>query len=142
MKTFCKVTVLGHVGADPEVRFAPNGNCVATFNVYTNERWKDRDTGTTKEHSERHRVVTFGRTAEIVRDYLKKGNPVLIEGKLQTRKWQDKDKVDRYTTEIVGNEINLLASAPGNGAGHAASPQQPQTAGDDSGQPEYEPNPF
>jgi single-strand DNA-binding protein len=108
MKTFCKVTVIGHLGADPEARHSPDGRCIASFSLGTNEQWKDRNTGETKEKVEWHRVVCFGRLGEVARDYLKKGQAVYLEGKLQTRKWKDKDGQDRYTTEIVVNELNML----------------------------------
>lgn len=108
MKTFAKVTILGHVGKEPESRYGTSGSCMTTFVVYTNERWKDKTSGETQERSERHNIVSFGRIAEIARDYVKKGAPIYLEGALRTRKYQDQDKKDRYITEIVLNEINLL----------------------------------
>lgn len=110
MKTFAKVTILGHVGKEPESRYGTSGSCMTTFVVYTNEKWKDKTSGETQERSERHNIVSFGRIAEIARDYVKKGAPIYLEGALRTRKYQDQEKKDRYITEIVLDEINLLPS--------------------------------
>lgn len=105
-----KVILIGHLGADPEVRSMPNGTAVATINVATGETWKDKQTGEKQERTEWHRVVIFQRLAEIVRDFLKKGSQVYIEGRLQTRKWQDKNGQERFTTEIVANDLQMLGS--------------------------------
>lgn len=103
-----KVILIGNLGQDPEVRHTTDDNSVATITVATNEQWKDKNTGEQVTKTEWHRVVFFRRLAEIVGEYLKKGSPVYIEGKLQTRKWQDKEGKDRYTTEIVANEMQML----------------------------------
>jgi single-strand DNA-binding protein len=105
-----KVILIGNLGADPEVRHMPNGAAVATINIATSETWKDKQTGEQHDRTEWHRVVLFQRLAEIVGEYLKKGSKVYIEGRLQTRKWQDKNGQDRYTTEIIANELQMLDS--------------------------------
>lgn len=111
-----KVILVGHLGRDPEVRYAPNGQAVANVTLATSESWKDKNTGDRQERTEWHRVVFFGRLAEIAGEYLKKGAQVYVEGRLQTRKWQDKDGMDRYTTEIVANDMQMLGSRAGAGA--------------------------
>lgn len=105
-----KVILIGNCGQDPEVKYMLNGNAVANLTVATSESWKDKNTGEQKENTEWHRVVFFRRLAEIAGEYLKKGSKVYIEGKLQTRKWQDQSGNDRYTTEIVANEMQMLDS--------------------------------
>lgn len=113
-----KVTLIGNLGRDPEVRSSQNGLIIATVSIATTEAWKDRATGQLQEKTEWHRVVFFGRLAEIVRDYLKKGSKVYVEGRLQTRKWTDQQNIERYTTEIVANEMQMLDSR---GAGSGGS---------------------
>jgi len=110
-----KVILVGNLGKDPEVRYMPNGNAVANITLATSESWKDKQTGETQEKTEWHRVVMFRRLGEIAGEYLKKGSQVYIEGKLQTRKWQDNAGNDRYTTEIVANEMQMLGSRGGGG---------------------------
>lgn len=105
-----KVILIGNLGVDPEIRYMPSGEAVATLRVATSETWKDRQTGEQQERTEWHRVVLFGRLAEIAGEYLKKGRQVYIEGSLRTRKWQGQDGQDRYTTEIVGREMQLIGS--------------------------------
>lgn len=119
-----KVMLIGNLGQDPEVRFMPNGNAVANVTVATSESWKDKSTGANQERTEWHRVVFFRRLAEVVGEYLKKGSKVYIEGKLQTRKWQDQSGQDRYTTEIVADQMQMLDSRQQNGAGYQ-QPVQP-----------------
>ena len=109
-----KVILVGNLGADPEIRTSPNGSVIANLRLATGEAWRDQQ-GQMQERTEWHRVVMFGRTAEIARDYLKKGSKLYIEGRLQTRKWQDKNGQDQYTTEIVGNEMQMLDRAGGGG---------------------------
>ena len=110
-----KVILIGNLGTDPEVRHMPNGAAVATINIATSESWKDKQTGEQQERTEWHRVVLFQRLAEIAGQYLKKGSKVYIEGRLQTRKWQDKTTgQDRYTTEIVTNDLQMLDSRGAN----------------------------
>jgi len=111
-----KVILVGNLGQDPEVRYMPNGNAVANITVATSETWKDKNTGDNQEKTEWHRVVMFRRLGEIAGEYLKKGSKVYIEGKLQTRKWQDKNGQDRYTTEIVADQMQMLDSRGGGGA--------------------------
>ena len=112
-----KVILIGNLGNDPEVKYMPNGGAVTNVTIATSENWKDKSTGEQKENTEWHRVVFFRRLAEIAGEYLKKGSKVYIEGKLQTRKWQDQSGNDRYTTEIVANEMQMLDSRGGGGGG-------------------------
>jgi single-strand DNA-binding protein len=105
-----KVILIGNLGKDPEVRYMPNGQAVANVTIATSETWKDKTSGEQKEQTEWHRVVFFRRLAEIAGEYLKKGSKVYIEGRLQTRKWQNKEGQDQYTTEIVANEMQMLDS--------------------------------
>lgn len=103
-----KVIIVGNLGNDPEIRQLPSGGVVASISVATSENWKDKQTGEQQERTEWHRIALFNRLGEITRDYLKKGSKVYIEGSLRTRKWQDKNGQDRYTTEIVANEMQML----------------------------------
>ena len=105
-----KVILIGNVGGDPEVRYMPNGNAVTTLSIATSETWKDKQTGEKQDRTEWHRVVFFNRLGEIAGEYVKKGTKIYIEGSLRTRKWQDQQGADRYTTEIIGNEMQLLDS--------------------------------
>jgi single-strand DNA-binding protein len=127
-----KVILVGNLGNDPDVRYTANGAAVSNISIATAESWKDKDTGEQQERTEWHRVVFFGRLAEIVAEYLKKGSQVYVEGRLQTRKWQDKDGNDRYTTEIVANEMQMLGSRSGAGSYEQSSPapaHEPAPAG-------------
>ena len=108
-----KVILIGNLGQDPEVKYMPNGNAVANITVATSESWKDKNTGEQVDKTEWHRVVFFRRLAEIVGEYLKKGSKIYIEGKLQTRKWQDKNGKDNWTTEIIASEMQMLDSRGG-----------------------------
>lgn len=121
-----KVILIGNLGNDPEQKSMPNGNAVTTISVATSEGWKDKQTGQQQERTEWHRVVFFNRLAEIAGQYLSKGSKVYIEGSLRTRKWQDNAGVDRYTTEIVGNEMQMLDSRGMEGGNYApqSAPQQ------------------
>jgi single-strand DNA-binding protein len=103
-----KAIIAGHLGQDPEVKYMPSGAAVANISVATTESWKDKSTGEKQERTEWHRVIFFGRLAEVVGEYLNKGSQVYVEGRLQTRKWTDKNGVERYTTEIVANEMQML----------------------------------
>ena len=112
-----KVILIGNLGADPETRAMPSGMTVANIRVATSENWKDKQSGENKERTEWHSVAMFGRLGEIAGEYLKKGSKVYIEGSLRTRKWQGKDGTDRYTTEIIANEMQMLDSRGGGGMG-------------------------
>ncbi len=112
-----KVILIGHLGQDPEVRYMPNGNAVVNMTLATSENWKDKTTGETKEKTEWHRVVLFGKLAEIAGEYLRKGSQVYIEGSLQTRKWQDQNGLERYTTEVIvniGGTMQMLGNRSSN----------------------------
>ena len=111
-----KVILIGNLGQDPEVRYMPNGNAVANVTLATSESWKDKNSGEMQERTEWHRVVFFRRLAEIAGEYLKKGSKVYVEGRLQTRKWQDQNGQDRYTTEIVADQMQMLDSRGGGGS--------------------------
>ena len=112
-----KVIVVGNLGQDPDTRYMPSGSAVTNITVATNESWKDKQTGEQKDRTEWHKVAMFGRLAEIAAEYLRKGSQVYIEGKLRTRKWQDKQGNDRYTTEIVADEMQMLGGRGGAGGG-------------------------
>lgn len=107
MASVNKVIVVGHLGKDPEVRYRDSGDAVANFSLATSETWKDKS-GTKQEKTEWHRVVFFGRTAEVAAQYLKKGSLVYVEGRIQTKRWTDKEGVERYSTEIVGDRLQML----------------------------------
>jgi single-strand DNA-binding protein len=126
-----KVILLGNLGQDPEVRYAANGNAITTLSVATSETWKDKNSGEQQEKSEWHRVVIFGKLAEVAGQYLRKGSKAYFEGKLATRKWQDQSGNDRYSTEIVvdgfGGVLQMLDSKPGEQQQPAQQPQQQQS---------------
>lgn len=132
-----KVILIGNLGQDPEVRYMPNGGAVANLTLATSESWRDKQTGETKERTEWHRVVIFGKLAEVAAEYLKKGSQVYIEGALQTRKWQDQSGQDRYTTEVVvniGGVMQMLGGRGGEGSqGGQGSWGQPQSGGNQFG---------
>jgi single-strand DNA-binding protein len=128
-----KVILVGNLGADPETRYMPSGSAVTNLSVATSESWKDKQTGEQKERTEWHKVAMFNRLAEIAAEYLRKGSQVYIEGKLRTRKWQDRDGNDRWTTEIVADEMQMLGGR-GGGGGSA-----PMSSGQDSGPPSSPP---
>ncbi len=132
-----KVILIGNLGNDPEVRYMPDGGAVANITVATSEQWKDKQSGERQERTEWHRVVLFRRLGEIAGEYLKKGSKVYIEGKLQTRKWQDQNGNDRYTTEIVANELQMLDSRGSEGGSgfNQHPPAQSQSAGEKPGNP-------
>ena len=123
-----KVILVGNLGKDPEVRYMPNGNAVANITLATTESWKDKQSGEQQEKTEWHRIVMFRRLGEIAGEYLKKGSQVYIEGKLQTRKWQDNSGNDRYTTEIVANEMQMLGGRGGGGSAGFSSDSAPAQA--------------
>ena len=115
MASVNKVILIGNLGRDPEVRYTPNGNAVCNLRVATTRTWKNRDSGERQEETEWHSVVLYDRQAEVAGEYLKKGRSVYIEGRLKTRKWQDKDGNDRYTTEVVAEEMKMLGGREGMG---------------------------
>jgi len=117
MASVNKVILIGNLGRDPETRYTADGAAVTNITIATSDRWKDKATGEMKEATEWHKVAFFGRLAEIAGEYLKKGRPVYVEGKLRTRKWQDKEGQDRYTTEVIGDNMQMLGSREGMGGG-------------------------
>ena len=134
-----KVVLIGRLGKDPEIRYFKDGTAVANFTIATSEEWKDKETGDKKERTEWHRIVAFRRLGEICGEYLSKGRQVYIEGKLQTREWEDKDGNRRWTTEIVAREMQMLGSRDqGQGNRDADSYQPPGMSGPQSGQTEPE----
>lgn len=148
-----KVILIGNVGGDPETRYLPNGNAVTNITLATTDSWKDKQTGQQQDRTEWHRVVFFGKVAEIASQYLKKGSQVYVEGRLQTRKWQDQSGQDRYTTEIVvdmGGSMQLLGGRGGNDEGmrpaaasapRSAAPAQAPAAAPRAPQPAQQPMP-
>ena len=116
-----KVLIIGNLGSDPEIKYTSSGSAVANLSIATSERWKDKNTGEQKEQVEWHRVVLFSRLAEIAEQYLKKGSKVFVEGKLQTRDWEDAEGKKRYTTEVIAKELTMLDSK--SGSDNAPQPQ-------------------
>jgi single-strand DNA-binding protein len=119
MASVNKVIIVGNLGRDPETRYMPNGEAVTNIAVATTESWKDKNTGDKKEMTEWHRITFYRKLAEIAGQYLKKGSSVYVEGRLQTRKWTDKDGVERYTTEIIADTMQMLGGRPGAGSSAA-----------------------
>ncbi len=140
-----KVILIGNLGNDPDVRATRIGNSIATFSVATSEHWKDRHSGEPKEKTEWHRVVIFGKLAEIAQQYLHKGSKVYLEGKLQTRKWQSDDGIDRYSTEVVidgfSGQLQMLDARRDNRPPHPATVEQPAIPASDTTKPEPEVRP-
>jgi single-strand DNA-binding protein len=124
MASVNKVILIGNLGRDPETRYMPDGGAITNISIATTENWKDKN-GEKQEKTEWHRVAFFGKLAEIAGEYLKKGSQVYVEGRLQTRKWQDKDGADKYTTEIVANAMQMLGSRQGMGGGGADRGEPP-----------------
>ncbi|HXF65486.1 MAG TPA: single-stranded DNA-binding protein [Burkholderiales bacterium] len=130
MASVNKVILIGNLGADPETRYLPSGDAVTNIRIATTERWRDKG-GEQQEHTEWHRIAFFGKLAEIAGEYLRKGSPVYVEGRIRTRKWQDKDGQDRYSTEIVADRMQLLGSR---GGGPEAAAREPaETAAGNAG---------
>lgn len=135
MASVNKVIIVGNLGRDPETRYMPNGEAVTNVAVATTESWKDKSTGDKKEVTEWHRVTFYRKLAEIAGQYLKKGSSVYVEGRLQTRKWTDKDGVERYTTEIIADSMQMLGGRPGAGSSapmdddYSSAPAPRQNAG-------------
>jgi len=124
MASVNKVIVLGNLGRDPEVRYTPSGSAVCNLRIATTRNWKNKDSGERMEETEWHSVVLYDRQAEVAGEYLKKGRSVYIEGRLKTRKWQDKDGMDRYTTEIIGDSMQLLGGRDTGGGGGAGGAEE------------------
>ena len=135
-----KVILIGNLGKDPETRYMPSGGAVTNITLATSETWKDKNTGEQQERTEWHRVVFFNRLAEIVAEYLKKGSKVYVEGSLRTRKWQGQDGQDRYTTEIIASEMQMLDSRGGGGT--AGFNKQPASSPADNPAPAASDNGF
>jgi single-strand DNA-binding protein len=134
MASINKVILIGNLGRDPEVRYTPNGAAICNVTLATSRNWKDKTTGEKVEETEWHRIVFYDRLAEIAGEYLKKGRPIYVEGRLKTRKWQDKEGADHYTTEVIANEMQMLGSREGMGGGDDAGPRgTPRDAGGEAG---------
>ena len=135
-----KVILIGHLGKDPEVRYMPSGNAVCNVTLATSDSWKDKQSGETRDRTEWHNLVFYGRLAEIAGEYLRKGSQAYVEGRLQTRKWQDKNGNDRYTTEIIVNDMQMLGGRGGGGsADYSAAPAAASSsAGAASGPDEFD----
>ncbi len=131
MASINKVILIGNLGADPETRYLPSGDAVTNIRIATTDTWKDKS-GEKQEHTEWHRIAFFGKLAEIAGEYLKKGSPVYIEGRIRTRKWQDKEGQDRYSTEIVADRMQLLGGR-GGGSGSESMAREPAAASGDGG---------
>ncbi len=130
-----KAILIGNLGADPEVRFTPGGQAVANFRIATSESWKDKE-GNKQEKTEWHRIVVWGKLAELCGEYLKKGRQAYVEGRLQTREWTDKEGKKNYTTEVVANQVTFLGGRDGAGAGSAGARSGPVRSGpEDFGPP-------
>jgi single-strand DNA-binding protein len=135
-----KVILVGNLGADPDTRYMPSGSAVTNLSIATSESWKDKQTGEQKERTEWHKVAMFNRLAEIAAEYLRKGSQVYIEGKLRTRKWQDRDGNDRWTTEVIADEMQMLGGRGGGGG--AAQMSSGPDSGPPSGPPDTGPDDF
>ena len=131
-----KAIIVGTLGQDPDVRYTANGSAVANISVATNESWRDKATGESQERTEWHRIVLFGKLAEIAQQYLTKGSQAYFEGRIQTRKWQDQSGNDRYSTEIVANEMQMLG---GRGGGGGAAPMDSRGQSQSQAQPQSRP---
>jgi single-strand DNA-binding protein len=132
-----KVILVGNCGKDPETRYSPSGSGVTKISIATSESWRDKTSGEQQERTEWHNVVFFGRLAEIAGEYLKKGSQVYVEGSLRTNKWQDKNGQDRYTTEVIASEMQMLGSRGGAGGGdYSASSSSKQQGSAPAGKPE------
>src|SRR6202795_5341735 len=130
MASVNKVIIVGNLGADPETRFLPSGEAVTNIRVATTDKWKDKASGEAKEATEWHRIAFFGKLAEIAGEYLKKGSPVYVEGRIRTRKWQDKEGQEKYSTEIVADRMQLLGSR---GGGSEPMAREPKAAAESGG---------
>ncbi len=140
MASVNKIIIVGNLGRDPEIRFTANGDCIANLSIGTTDKWKDKSSGEVKEATEWHRVSVFGKSAEYLQNYAKKGSQIYVEGSLRTRKWQDKDGQDRYSTEVRADDVQLLGSRSQNsgsdqqGGGSGNGDHQQQHQGGNQGQ--------
>jgi single-strand DNA-binding protein len=141
MASVNKVILIGNLGKDPETRYLPSGEAVTNITLATTESWKDKKSGDKHEHTEWHRISFFGRLAEVAGEYLKKGSPCYVEGRIRTRKWQDKEGQDRFTTEIVGDRMQLLGSRGGGSENMAREPAMASAGGGASSGGEKRPAP-
>jgi single-strand DNA-binding protein len=128
MASVNKVILVGNLGADPETKYLPSGDAVTNIRIATTDRWKDKASGEMKEATEWHRIAFFGRLAQIAGEYLKKGSQVYVEGRIRTRKWQDKDGQDRYSTEIVADQMQMLGARSGSGEPRGEARGEPMSA--------------
>jgi single-strand DNA-binding protein len=126
-----KVILIGHLGQDPQQRAMPSGKAVVNLRVATTEQWRDKQTGENKENTEWHNVVMFDRLAEIAAEYLRKGSQIYVEGRIRTRKWQDKEGNDRYSTEVIANEMNMLGGRGGGDRGAAPAQERSRDRGEE-----------
>lgn len=124
MSSVNKVILVGNLGADPEINFLPEGGMVVNFRIATSSKWKDKVSGEPKEETEWHRITCFAKLAEVAGEFLKKGRPVYVEGRLRTRKWTDKEGIERYSTEVIASSLQLLGSAPNNSSAPNGSPAE------------------
>lgn len=136
MASVNKVIVIGNLGRDPEVRYTPSGSAVCNVSVATTRNWKDKSSGERQEETEWHRIVFYDRLAEIAGEYLKKGRSVYVEGRLKTRKWQDKDGKDQYTTEIIADQMQMLGGNEGGGGGQRDGGNEGNGGGQQRQQPQ------
>ena len=134
-----KAILIGNLGADPETRYTAGGSAVTNVNLATSDSWKDKSTGEMQERTEWHRVVFFARLAEVAGEYLRKGSKIYIEGRIQTRKWQDKEGNDQYTTEIIANDMQMLDSRSSSNSGDGQRQSAPQSSGQRSPQQQRQP---
>ena len=133
MASVNKVILVGNLGADPETKYLPSGDAVTNIRMATTDRWKDKASGEMKEATEWHRIAFFGRLAQIAGEYLKKGSQVYVEGRIRTRKWQDKEGQDRYSTEIVGDTMQMLGSRSGSGEPRGEPMKSAEHRGENAG---------
>lgn len=133
MASINKIILIGNLGADPEVRYAPSGDAICNLRLATTEKWKDKSSGEMRETTEWHRVVLYRRLAEIAQEYLRKGSSVYIEGRIRTRKWQDKEDKERYTTEIEANDLKMLG-----GSQSGATKSMPESTSEEYGELPYQ----
>jgi single-strand DNA-binding protein len=141
MASVNKVIIVGNLGRDPEIRYTPNGSAVCNVGIATTRSWKNKDSGDKAEETEWHRVVFYDKLAEIAGEYLKKGRSVYVEGRLKTRKWQDKDGVEKTTTEIVATDMQMLGSREGMGGGSSAAEEDRGSYGEGGGSSSQRPAP-